>query len=312
MTPRTACFLALLATATAARETHAQASDPRARAQQLFDSALVDAEAGRFAAACPKFLASQAADPKTSTLLNLASCYEKNGQSASAWGAFREAETSARRISRADWETLARSRAEELEPRLVRLVIRVDASPSIAGLTVMRDDMRLPSGEWNVPIPVDPGTHELKAEAPGYVSFRTKVEVLRGTVIAEVPALAPVPEATAPPAFWTTTRTVGVVVAGLGVAAMATGGVLGFVSKANYDDARDQCVDVDRCPRSAVLQSNRAYDLAAAATVSLIAGAVVAVAGGAIVYFAPAPRIVASNTSSLALTGGVIGTRIVW
>src|SRR6476469_942554 len=94
-------------------------SDPRARAQQLFDSALVDAESGNFAAACPKFLASQEADPKTSTLLNLANCYEKNGQTASAWGAFREAETLARKAARADWETAARTRAEALEPKLV-------------------------------------------------------------------------------------------------------------------------------------------------------------------------------------------------
>src|SRR5438045_9624231 len=66
--------------------------DNRARAQLLFDEALVAAEKGDFATACPKFLASQEADPKTSTLLNLASCYEKNGQTASAGGAVRQAE----------------------------------------------------------------------------------------------------------------------------------------------------------------------------------------------------------------------------
>src|SRR5439155_11121969 len=92
--------------------------DKRARAQQLFDSALADAEKGDFAAACPKFLASQEADPKTSTLLNLANCYEKNGQTASAWGAFREAEGLARKAGRTDWETAARTRAEALEPKL--------------------------------------------------------------------------------------------------------------------------------------------------------------------------------------------------
>src|SRR5688572_25328859 len=86
-------------------------ADNRARAQQLFDAALAAAEAGDFAVACPKFLASQEADPKTSTLLNLANCYEKNGQTASAWGAFREAEVLARKIGRADWETNARDRA---------------------------------------------------------------------------------------------------------------------------------------------------------------------------------------------------------
>src|SRR5262245_18416442 len=97
--------------------------DSRARAQQLFDSALADATSGDFASACPKFQASQDADPKTSTLLNLANCYGKNGQTASAWGAFREAESLARKASCTDWVTAARMRADALEPKLLRLTI---------------------------------------------------------------------------------------------------------------------------------------------------------------------------------------------
>src|SRR4051812_45312237 len=151
--------------------------DNRARAQQLFDSALADAEAGNLAAACPKFQASQNADPKTSTLLNLASCYEKNGQTASAWGAFREAEGLARKAGRLDWETTAREHAVVLEPKLVRLTVQVPEASRVAGLSVTRDGARLEGGEWGVAIPVDPGEHVVAATATGRAPWETRTDV---------------------------------------------------------------------------------------------------------------------------------------
>jgi hypothetical protein len=294
-----------------AHTAHAQDDAPkidnRARAQQLFDSALADAEKGDFASACPKFQASQEADPKTSTLLNLANCYEKNGQTASAWGAFREAETLARKASRTDWETAARTRADALEPKLVRLTITVPDATRVSGLVVTRDGAKLGAGEWGVAIPVDPGDHLVAASAEGYKSWEEHVVVKETSGAISVPPLAqipvvppppqgqalnwpPPPPMTTPHSWWTPLRTAGVVTASVGGVAMATGVILGFVAKGSYDDARSQCANgTHACPTSAVSDANGAYGLAAGATVVFVIGAVAALTGGALILIAPSP-----------------------
>jgi hypothetical protein len=282
-------------------------ADNRARAQQLFDSALADAEAGKLASACPKFLASQEADPKTSTLLNLASCYEKNGQTASAWGAFREAEGLSRKIARADWEAIARGRAEALEPKLVRLTVQVPETSRVPGLVVTRDGAKLAAGELGVAIPVDPGEHVVGASAAARTPWETSVTVRDASATVAVPLLEPAPVAlvdappAAPPAssidhggehasWWTPLRTTGVVVAGVGVVGLVTGAVLGLAAKSSYDDARVRCADGARgCPASAVSDSDSAYGTATGATVVFVVGAAAALGGAALVLFSPPP-----------------------
>jgi hypothetical protein len=288
--------------------------DNRARAQQLFDSALADAEAGNLASACPKFLASQEADPKTSTLLNLASCYEKNGQTASAWGAFREAEGLARKVARADWESAARSHAEALEPKLVRLTIQVPEPSRVAGLVVMRDGAKIPAGEWGVAIPVDPGEHLVTAMAMGRAPWETRIPVREASSTIAIPVLdilppemtpPPAPAASAPGAetrarptsWWTPLRTAGVVVAGAGVVGLVAGGVLGLVAKSKYDKARALCTDGARgCPAGAVSDSDSAYGMATGGTVVFVVGAAAALGGAALVLFSPAPDATTGST----------------
>ncbi|OJY25129.1 MAG: hypothetical protein BGO98_09020 [Myxococcales bacterium 68-20] len=279
--------------------------DPRARAQELFDSALADAEAGNFVAACPKFLASQEADPKTSTLLNLANCYERNGQTASAWGAFREAEVLARKAARPDWETAARTRAETLEPKLLRLSVVVEESSRVAGLVVTRDGARLTPGEWGFPIPVDPGEHVIAASAEGHAPWETRVTVEEPKVEVAVPRLEPLP---APPASipapvlampahtpassgWSTMKTTGVILAGVGGAALLAGGLMGVIAQGNYEDARARCSDAPRgCPADAVTDADSAYGLATGATIAVIAGAVLFVGGATFYALSPDGR----------------------
>jgi len=303
--------------------------DNRARAQQLFDSALTDAETGNFSAACPKFLASQEADPKTSTLLNLANCYEKNGQTASAWGAFREAEVLARKAGHSDWEQVARARAEAIEPKLVHLSITLPTESRVDGLVVTRDGARLAPGEWEVAIPVDPGEHVVAASADGRIPWERRVTLAEENVTVEVPRLeavpappraepqTPLPVAVAPSRGWSAMRTTGVILAGAGAGSLVAGGILGLVAKSDYDDAREQCRDGARgCPAGAVHEANGAFTLATGATVAFVVGAVLLAGGATLFVLAPDGKRAASRTPSSmppAQVGmGPRGLRFVW
>src|SRR5688500_6916501 len=86
-----AFLLSILAAPTRA---HAQSST--AQAETLFRQGKDLMTQGKIAEACAAFDASQKLDPTIVTLLNQASCREKNGQLATAWGLFLEAERQSR------------------------------------------------------------------------------------------------------------------------------------------------------------------------------------------------------------------------
>src|SRR5690349_1100855 len=112
----------------------ASAQDPAAKASavQLFDEADKLMATGNISAACPKYAASMKLDPQLGALLHLADCYARNGQVASAWGAFREAEEMARNRGD-DRANLAREQAAALEPRLSRLTVTVPQEATLSG-----------------------------------------------------------------------------------------------------------------------------------------------------------------------------------
>src|SRR5687768_18046990 len=121
--------MATLAAAIAlpAPRAYAQRSvDNKAAAEALFDHAKRLHAAGRYAEACPKFAESQKLDAGVGTLLYLADCYEKIGQTASAWAGFREAAAAAKNAGQEEREKIARDRAAGLEPQLSRLTITVE------------------------------------------------------------------------------------------------------------------------------------------------------------------------------------------
>ncbi len=299
---------------------HAQMDD-RARAQQLFEAALADAEKGDFASACPKFLASQNADPKTSTLLNLGQCYEANGQTASAWGAFKEATLFARKLGRDDWAKQASDKAMALEGKLVRLTI---TAPKMRpeGFELKRDGATLTDGELGVAIPVDPGEHVIVARAPGYREWIMKVVVKEKTQAVMVPELekepmtsappmtivGPTPEQQPPPSFFTTPRIIGVAAAGVGVVGLGVGTILGLTAKSKYDDAKTSCGgNTTGCSSGAVSDSNSAFDRAGLATGFFIGGAVLVAAGAAVFFLVPSGS--AKTGVAVAPTpGGIVAT----
>jgi tetratricopeptide (TPR) repeat protein len=189
-----AALCALLASTVA----RAQAED-QAAARALFEDGRRLLKNGQYQEACRRLEAASKLYASPGILLNLGDCYEKVGRSASAWTEFGEAAASAARARRNDQIGEAKRRQSALEPKLTRLTIRV--SREEPGLAITRDQIDVSSAAWGEAIPVDPGTHEIRAEASGYQPWSTSVVVSTPgqTVAVDVPALTASPTPPPPP-----------------------------------------------------------------------------------------------------------------
>jgi hypothetical protein len=171
----------LLLGAAVALAAPAARADQKDVAEALFAEARALMSVGKYAEACPKLEQSNKADPAVGTLLNLASCYEHVGKTASAWAIYNKvASTLGARPARAQF---ARARAAALAPTLARLTVR---APSVRVVT--RDGASVPPASFGVAVPVDPGPHVVEAISPGRARFRRVVVIPAGaTVVVVVP-----------------------------------------------------------------------------------------------------------------------------
>ncbi len=310
----TAGVLCAAVPATVARAQTSSGSE-KVTAEALFEDGRRLVTEGKYAEACPKFQASQRLDPSAGTLLNLASCFEKEGRMAAAWGAYKEAASAADAAGRKDYVATAQRHADSLAPRLARLTVSVEQP--LDGLQIKRDGTVVDRAEWGVPIPVDKGSHTVEASAPGHKGWASAVAVGQDGAQAalSVPPLEPAPQeapstasppvpvaplpvpAPAPPASTTTTeqgsggaaRTIGIVVTGLGVVGLGLGTVFGLEAKGKYNDSLDHCEpgNPNLCDDSGISQRNSAR---AAGNVSPVAFGVGAAAlVGGIVLWLTAP-----------------------
>jgi hypothetical protein len=290
----------------------ASAQDPAAKASavQLFDEADKLMAAGNISAACPKYAASMKLDPQLGALLHLADCYAKNGQVASAWGAFREAEEMARNRGD-DRANLAREQAAALEPRLSRLMVTVPQEANITGLEVRVDGAPITQGAWGVATPIDPGSHGVEARAPGYETWSSSIDVTGETqqVKVQIPILTqsaqPTPAPGGGPAApirvqvddtGSTIRTLGWVSAGVGVVSLGLGGVFALQRSSKLDERQEVCPvlteeecdpDEEREYDSLGSDANTAGTIS---TVGFVAGGVLLAGGIAAIIFAPKPK----------------------
>jgi hypothetical protein len=310
-----------VAFAATAREARAQG---QAQAEQLFLDGRRLMEQKRYAEACPKLESAYALDATaTGTLLNLALCHEAVGKRATAWAELRQvaAESAGRRQDRVD---LARAHEAKLLPLLAYVAIVVPKDARAPGLTITLDGRQIPDGAWGTDLPIDPGAHAIRAEAPG------REPVTKNIAVADTPErrrieIGPLARAEdgAGGARAATgqrpgadsgaggsrdagarggksasngARTLGFVLVGAGLASAATGGVFGVLAANKNDDATGACPG-DRCPTPEARDGARA-SLSAAKTDALVsdvtlgAGVVLAAAGVYLVLTsraAPAP-----------------------
>jgi tetratricopeptide (TPR) repeat protein len=177
---RNVCSLIALvaATGTALAE---PSSAKTAAATALFDQGRALQKAGDYRGACAAFEESQRLDAALGTLYNLAGCYSHLGRLASAWAAYRAvADRDANTARRDD----AEHQANDLAPRLSKLVITVNAKP--LGLVVLLDNVDV-TNLIGVASPVDLGIHHLEAYAAGYKPWVGDAAVIEEAKIATAP-----------------------------------------------------------------------------------------------------------------------------
>ena len=287
----------------------AQTPESRAAAQKMFDDAKALMESGKIAEACALLEESQKLDPGMAAQFRLGECYEKAGRLASAWSTFVEVASAARAAAMADRERVAHERAEALKPKLSYLAINVpEAVATTPGLAIKRDGITIGRPQWGAGVPVDPGTHAIEASAPDKKPWTSQVKVqpAPGTTTVTVPVLMSVAAAppatpgrlTEPPA-WSTQRTVGLVVGGVGVVGAVVGTIFGVRSFGKSSDSEAHCTTgmPDLCDDTGLELRSDARELANVSTVAFALGGAAVVAG--VVLFVTAPSEDASALGSV-------------
>lgn len=189
----------VVAAVVASAHAHATAAD-LATAEALFGDARRLMAADRYPEACPKLEESERLDPSIGTELNLASCYQHVGHTASAWAMFLKVAGEARAAGQSARERVARERASALEPTLSRLVLVVKKDTAPPGLVVKRDGDFVGSAQWGTALPVDPGVHAISADAPGKKHWGANVSVPPAGQTVSVPVPSLDDEGARPPA----------------------------------------------------------------------------------------------------------------
>lgn len=311
----------LVAAATLSLSLDARAQADSAGAEALFREGKRLMDEARYAEACPKLAESYRLDPATGALLATALCYERAGRLASAWAAYTEAAARSKQEGRADREESARAKALELEPRLAKVTVELEAGAGVSGLVVTRDGVALGEGVLGTALPVDPGTHVVEARAPGRRAFSVRVESTEGkTARVAVPVLATEGLApAAPPAtaektapdegsseegFFTPLRTTGIVVTGVGVVGLAIGGVFGAKALSLNAQSNEHCVD-NACEPEAYDQRTEARRAGNLSTVFVATGVGLA-AVGITLFVLGAPDDPEGTASITAIPGGAL------
>ena len=298
----------IVAILVAAGRAHAQ----EAAADALFDSARTAMIKADFARACEQFRASDKLDPALGTELNLADCEEKRGRLASAWELFRTVEE---KLSPNDERlAVAHGRALALQARVPRLTLAL-APGTPPGSTVRDGNVELGAAAFGLPLPMDPGAHELVVSAPGFAPRTFSLQlaeaenrtltVFVGEATKQAALAAPAPVAPGPPrevpSNQASTRTLGFVLGGVGIAGLGVAAVSGVLMLGKKGALNDGCHPDKSCTSAGLDAAHSARTLEIVSNVGWVVGAA-ALGAGAYFLLSSGPSSKPSTTLALGPT----------
>jgi hypothetical protein len=298
MSPRLAAAIAivtLISSLCGLATAQAPSAADKAVAETLFQEGRKLLTRGELDEACAKFAESNRLAPRLGTLLNLATCHEKQGKTASAWAEFTEAAAIAKQDKRKDREKFARDHAASLEKKLSRLVLEVSAP--VDGTVVELDSEAIGRAVWGTPIPVDPGSHQLEVSAPGHERWSKSLTIKPGptTISVSIPKLEPEPSEpdakreTPEPSAKTpdrapeadqdgqsdgsAQRTIGWLAIGAGVVGIGIGSYFGLQTFSKQNESEDHCNGTS-CDQTGIDLRSEAKTTGTISTIGFAAGAV--------------------------------------
>jgi hypothetical protein len=317
---RIAALVGLLAVSRAA---FAQEPDTEvSRAENLFRDGAAALKRGDLLTGCNQLTRSNQLDPAIGTLGLLALCHERQGRLATAVAEYRTVASLARSANQTERASVAAAQAEQLASRVSHLGLSF--TDDVHALHVELGGRQRSASELAAPLPLDPGSIDVRVTREGYESIALSVEIpsdgsttrlivpaLKRHPVAAAPrheavakhAPKPVPpsqEPALPPVTW--------VALGTGALGLSIGAYLGFGALASKSDAKAHCVAND-CDSDGVLLRERALHQATGSTIAFAVGG--AALGTALVLYLTrereAPRL--SAAVEPAARGGVLTLR---
>jgi hypothetical protein len=298
------------------------AAQGTAAAEALFNEARKAMDAKDYDTACKRFRESNRLDPAVGTMLNLATCEDRRGRVATAWELFRGAyEKLPPSDPRHDY---AKAQVDRLEPRLPHVTLTLAAGAPAD--TKVRDGETVYSGAaFGLPLPVDPGKHELVIDAPGRETRTLSVEIREAaTMTIEIaPGVEKVETAAGgdtPPSAQGDVRVSaaaggessgfgkkqwGFVAGGVGIVGIGVGITTGIMALGKKSTTDEQCSEaLQRCSQEGHDAASSGRTLATVSTVGWIVGALGVGAGVYLVLTSGGEKGPVTAIETRALPGG--------
>lgn len=207
----------------------------------------------------------------------------------------------------------AKREADALAARIPTLTISVKGAPDAR---VTLDGAPVPTAALGAKRPVDPGQHEVRAEAKGFAVVETKLTIGEGksqpvvlelksasAAAAEAPKVAAdltppheaAPDTVAPPR--STRKTIGVVALGVGAAGLVLGAVTGGLAIGKHGTLGAVCSADGHCPANQQGTVDAYHLMGTLSTVGFVVGGAGAAAG--VILLLTAPRAQPVNAAKL-------------